>query len=141
MATASHDLRQPLQTLSLLNGTLRRLITDADAAQAAAQQQQAITVMAELLNALLDISKLESGAIKPEIGNSDLAALFEELRVEFSELASRKRLRLEVIACHEFALSDRSLLRTVAAQSARQCDQVHAHRLCTTAVPARRRET
>ena len=141
LATASHDLRQPLQTLSLLNGTLRRLITDADAAQAAAQQQQAITVMSGLLNALLDISKLESGAIKPEIGNSDLAALFEELRVEFSELAARKRLRLEVIACHEFALSDRSLLRTVAAQSARQCDQVHAHRLCTTAVPARRRET
>lgn len=110
LATASHDLRQPLQALSLLNGTLRRLTTDADAAQAAAQQEQAITVMSGLLNALLDISKLESGAVKPQIGNCDLPALFEELRVEFSEAAARKGLRLEVATCNVFAISDPTLL-------------------------------
>ncbi len=110
LATASHDLRQPLQALSLLNGTLRRLITDEDASQAAAQQEQAIAVMSGLLNALLDISKLESGTVRPQIGNCDLAALFEELRVEFSGAAAGKGLRLEVVACHHFALSDRTLL-------------------------------
>jgi PAS domain S-box-containing protein len=56
LATASHDLRQPLQTLALLNGTLRRLVADADAAEALAQQEQAIGAMSRLLNALLDIS-------------------------------------------------------------------------------------
>ncbi|HTT01313.1 MAG TPA: CHASE3 domain-containing protein [Steroidobacteraceae bacterium] len=110
LATASHDLRQPLQTLSLLNGTLRRLITDADAAQAAAQQELAITVMSDLLNALLDVSKLESGSVSPQVGNFELAELFEELRIEFAEPAARKGLRIEVAECHEFALSDRTLL-------------------------------
>ncbi|HEY6926779.1 MAG TPA: CHASE3 domain-containing protein [Steroidobacteraceae bacterium] len=110
LATASHDLRQPLQALSLLNGTLRRLSADADTSQVALQQEQAITVMSGLLNALLDISKLESGTVRPEIVNCDLQALFEQLRVEFSVTAARKGLRLEVAACNDFALSDRTLL-------------------------------
>src|ERR1700694_5277660 len=67
LATASHDLRQPLQTLSLLNGTLRRTFADPDAVQMLAQQEQAIEGMARLLNTLLDISKLESGAVKPHL--------------------------------------------------------------------------
>src|SRR6185436_162277 len=61
LATASHDLRQPLQTLGMLNGTLRRMIEGADAAEALEQQSLAIGAMSRLLNALLDISKLESG--------------------------------------------------------------------------------
>ena len=74
LATASHDLRQPLQTLALLNGTLRRVVTDPDAAEALAQQEQAIGAMSRLLNALLDISKLESGAIKPEPADFTVAS-------------------------------------------------------------------
>jgi two-component system, sensor histidine kinase len=63
LATASHDLRQPLQTLALLNGTMRRLISDTELLEANSQQEQAIGAMSRLLNALLDISKLESGTI------------------------------------------------------------------------------
>ena len=66
LATASHDLRQPLQTLELLNGSLRRLSTSGALTDAVAQQGVAIGAMSRLLNALLDISKLESGAIRPE---------------------------------------------------------------------------
>jgi signal transduction histidine kinase/CHASE3 domain sensor protein/CheY-like chemotaxis protein len=110
LATASHDLRQPLQALSLLNGTLGRLIKDADAADAIAQQEQAIAVMSRLLNALLDISKLESGAVKPQIASFSLATLFDELRVEFCEMAARKGLSLEIVSCSDFALSDPTLL-------------------------------
>ncbi|HEU4487089.1 MAG TPA: PAS domain S-box protein, partial [Povalibacter sp.] len=62
LATASHDLRQPLQALALLNGALRRLIEDPEANEALEQQEQAIAAMSRLLNALLDVSKLESGA-------------------------------------------------------------------------------
>jgi len=110
LATASHDLRQPLQTLAMLNGALRRLAMHAPAAEAVAQQEQAIGAMSTLLNALLNISKLESGAIKPQIGNCDLAELARQLRVEFSEPAARKGLRLQIAACHEAALSDPTLL-------------------------------
>ena len=96
LATASHDLRQPLQTLGLLNGALRRMIDDAECAEVLAQQEQAIDAMSRLLNALLDISKLESGAIQLTPTDFPLAPLFQQLRRDFSGLAASKGLRFEV---------------------------------------------
>ena len=113
LATASHDLRQPLQTLALLNGALRRMATDSEATDALAQQEQAIGAMSRLLNALLDISKLESGAIKPEPTDFTVAAIFEELRREFAGLAANKGLRLEVDTCTDCVHSDPSLVEQI----------------------------
>jgi two-component system, sensor histidine kinase len=113
LATASHDLRQPLQTLSLLNGTLRRTFADPDALQMFAQQEQAIDGMSRLLNTLLDISKLESGAVKPDPTDFAVAALFEELRLEFQRVAASKGLTFKVIPCEDSAHSDRSLVEQI----------------------------
>ena len=113
LATASHDLRQPLQTLALLNGALRRIDTDSDSAVALEQQEQAIGAMSRLLNALLDISKLESGAIKPEPTDFTVATVFEELRREFAGLAANKGLRLEVESCQDCVHSDPSLVEQI----------------------------
>ena len=113
LATASHDLRQPLQTLSLLNGTLRRMPANPIGQQALAQQEQAITAMSRLLNALLDISKLEAGAIRPDPSDFTVRTLFEELRQEFSELAGAKGLRLDVAPCDDWVHTDLSLVGQV----------------------------
>ena len=113
LATASHDLRQPLQTLALLNGTLRRLVPAGDGVEALAQQEQAISAMSRLLNALLDISKLESGAIKPEPTDFKVAALFEELRAEFAGLAANKGLELQVEECADCVHSDPALIEQI----------------------------
>jgi two-component system, sensor histidine kinase len=113
LATASHDLRQPLQALALLNRTLRGFVSDPDAAEALLQQEQTITSMSRLLNALLDISKLESGAIKPEPADFALAQLFDELRREFSGLAVDKGLALKVEESAEWVKSDPSLIEEV----------------------------
>ncbi len=94
LATASHDLRQPLQSLGLLNGSLRRLIRDADALEALNQQETAIASMARLLNALLDISKLESGAIRADVADFAVTPLFELLCREFQPMAQAKGLTL-----------------------------------------------
>jgi signal transduction histidine kinase len=110
LATASHDLRQPLQTLSLLNGTLRRGSMDATSREALAHQEQAISGMSRLLNALLDISKLESGAIKPDPTDFTVSTLFEDLRREFADLANNKGLTLEVAPCEDCVYSDPSLV-------------------------------
>jgi two-component system, sensor histidine kinase len=113
LATASHDLRQPLQALAMLNGTLRRMRLGERAEEALLQQTQAIDAMGRLLNALLDISKLESGAIKPQPSDFALAALFDELRGEFSDTAAEKGLALEVESTALFVHSDPSLLEQV----------------------------
>jgi PAS domain S-box-containing protein len=113
LATASHDLRQPLQTLALLNGTLRRTITDTEVLQAVSQQEQAIGAMSRLLDALLDISKLESGAIKPERTDFRVGALFDELHREFARAADEKGLGLEIETTGLIVHSDPSLVEQV----------------------------
>ncbi len=108
LATASHDLRQPLQVLSLLNGALRRMIPDGDASHALSEQEVAIAAMSRLLNGLLDISKLESGAIKPDPSDFAVNELFEDLRLEFASTAANKGLELRVTSwARSFATSSR----------------------------------
>jgi PAS domain S-box-containing protein len=114
LATASHDLRQPLQTLALLNGILRRVVSEPSALEALAQQEQAIGAMTRLLGALLDISKLESGAIRPEPGDFRVRKLCEGLRREFASIAAAKGLELQVSSCEESVYSDAALVEQIA---------------------------
>ncbi len=136
LATASHDLRQPLQALSLLNGTMRRMVKDGPIAEALAQEEQAISAMSRLLNALLDISKLESGAIKPEITDFKVAALFEEMRTEFAALAANKGLRLEVEECDGSRALRSVARRPGGAQPRGERHQVHERGSGSASVPA-----
>lgn len=110
LATASHDLRQPLQSIGLLNGMLKRSAVDSNAAEALDQQEQSIDAMARLLNALLDISKLESGAVKPDPTDFAVVSIFREMRAEFAAIAARKGLQLRVEECHDRIHSDRALI-------------------------------
>ncbi|HYJ40729.1 MAG TPA: ATP-binding protein [Steroidobacteraceae bacterium] len=113
LATASHDLRQPLQTLGLLNGALRRMVTDGECREVIDQQELAVDAMSRLINALLDISKLESGAIKLELTAFEIGTLFEELRGEFAGLANSKGLRFSTDSPGELVYSDPALVGQV----------------------------
>jgi PAS domain S-box-containing protein len=113
LATASHDLRQPLQTLGLLNGALRRMVTDEECREVIDQQELAVDAMSRLINALLDISKLESGAIKLELTPFEIGPLFEELHREFAGVASSKGLRFCADSPLEFLYSDPALIGQV----------------------------
>jgi CheY-like chemotaxis protein len=110
LATASHDLRQPLQALGLLNGALRRLVQDEDCRDVLRQQDEAIDAMSRLLNGLLDISKLESGAIKPQLADFALAPLCDELRRDFAAVAANTGLRLSIDATQTRLHSDAALV-------------------------------
>ena len=110
LATASHDLRQPLQSLALLNGALTRMVTDVQAQEALHYQEMAIGTMSRLLNALLDVSKLESGAVRPQPADMDIGPLFAELEQEFSSLASSKHLTLRITHDGERVHCDGALL-------------------------------
>ncbi len=68
LAAASHDLRQPLQTLSLLQGLLEKRVDGEKAQQLVGRVDDALGAMTGMLNTLLDINQIEVGSVKPEIG-------------------------------------------------------------------------
>ena len=98
LATASHDLRQPLQTLQLLNAALLQEVVEPHAREMLARGGDALESMARLLNVLLDISKLEAGTIKPAVEDVSVAELFEALRQEFDSLAKLRGLAAHCLA-------------------------------------------
>jgi signal transduction histidine kinase/ActR/RegA family two-component response regulator len=113
LAAASHDLRQPLQALSLLTGTLKlRSTSDADR-QLAERISSSVEALDGLLNALLDISKLDAAVIHPERGAIALDSLFTRLERDAAPTAEAKGLRLRVRPSGLWANSDPLLLRRI----------------------------
>lgn len=108
LATASHDLRQPLQTIRLLNAAMLR-VNRPELQDVLQQQASAIDNMVRLLNSLLDISRLESGAITPELLPVHLQDLLDELRSEFEPLAHTRGLDLQVGKTSVVVTTDRIL--------------------------------
>lgn len=114
LAAASHDLRQPLQTLALLHGALsRESAPESSATEMLAMQAASLRVMTDLLNSLLDISKLEAGVVKPDIADCSVATIFERLRAEFAALAQAKGLDLIVERSDAVVRSDPALLAQI----------------------------
>jgi two-component sensor histidine kinase/CheY-like chemotaxis protein len=109
LATASHDLRQPMQTIQLLNASMMKFVPDLQVRELLQQQRQAIESMTRLLNALLDISRLESGAIEPVSVEVSLGEVFEELRSEFSSVARAREIELQVEVPRIVLSTDRTL--------------------------------
>lgn len=106
LATASHDLCQPLQTLTLLNAALRRVAPDPAVTDMLTQQAAALGVVSRLLSALLDMSKIESGVVKPQSCDFAVSAVFDELKRSFLEIATAKDLRLEIESTSQWVRSD-----------------------------------
>jgi len=113
LAAASHDLRQPVQALSLLNGALRRTVKDARALEMIQSQEHSLTAMTNLLNSLLDISRLDAGVVTPEIEEFPMQRLIDRLSAEFARQAQHKGLDFESTSCNSIVRSDPNLLSEV----------------------------
>lgn len=110
LAAASHDLRQPLQSLSFLHAALRRRVKDKEAAALIAKAERTSETMVGLLSALLDINQLETGALQPELADFPIKELFDTLNNEFADWAENKGLSWRVVRCGVAVHSDRRLL-------------------------------
>jgi PAS domain S-box-containing protein len=112
LAAASHDLRQPLQTLNLLNRAASRQAGGNTALRGILERQQlALDTMSTLLASVLDISKLDSGAVLPDTVVCPLGDVFERLRSDFEPLAADKGLALVVERTPYGVQPDPELLR------------------------------
>jgi Na+/proline symporter/signal transduction histidine kinase len=112
LAAASHDLLQPMNAARLFVSLLRQQTGEGnnEQAQLVKRVDRSLTAAEELLSALLDISKLDSGMYEPEPDVIEVAELFEQLRRRFKPLAANKDLQLRVRDCPYFIFSDRTLL-------------------------------
>lgn len=110
LAAASHDLRQPLQTIFLMQGLLTAKIKDPDTAKLVTRLGESMDAMSDMLNKLLDINQLEAGIIEPTIETFPLASLFERLRADFTYQAETKFLTFHVVSSRQGVRSDSALL-------------------------------
>jgi two-component system CheB/CheR fusion protein len=110
LAAASHDLRQPLQTLALLQGLLAKKVEGDKAQNLVARIDEALSGMTGMLNTLLDINQIEVGAVKAETTDFPVNELFVRLRDELSYHAQATGLVLRVLPCALSIHSDPRLL-------------------------------
>jgi signal transduction histidine kinase/CheY-like chemotaxis protein len=95
LASASHDLRQPIHALSLFAGSLLLRELDRRSGAIAAQIDKAVRVLTSQLDGLLDISRLDAGVVEQSVCALDLGTLLAEMAEEYRPLAERKQLEIQ----------------------------------------------
>ena len=114
LAAASHDLRQPLHALSLLSSALCDRIKYPEVKHIVDKIMLAVSALENLFNALLDISKLDSGVLKPNITSFRLRDIFDKIENDYRPEADRKGLEFIVDSCRDaIVYSDDILLERV----------------------------
>ena len=113
MAAASHDLRQPMHALGLFVGALVERIQFPEVKAIVKNIEASVTAMDGLLNALLDISRLDAGFLQPTLEAFPIQTLLDSLRIEFSLQALEKGLKFKVLPSSAVVKSDPVLLKRI----------------------------
>lgn len=111
LAAASHDLRQPLQSMVLFAGLLQTQLTGTPGARSLDMIEGGLGTLKEMLDSLLDVSRLDAAVIEPRLEDFELASLLGEIGAAYDPIAARKGLAFEIVPpCRLFVRSDRTLL-------------------------------
>lgn len=110
LASASHDLRQPLVTIGLLVGVAKDSSESPRMRQVMDRVDEAVRAMEDLLTGLLDLSQLESGIVKPHRAAIRVADLFDAIELHEQPAAALKGLRLRLRRTNDVVESDPVML-------------------------------
>ncbi len=113
IAAASHDILQPLNAARLFTSTLVERMKRSKDGELVRNVDSSLEAVEEILSALLDISRLDAGAMKAEVAPFRIDELLQALSLEFGPAARKKGLRFTVVASGLTVKSDRKLLRRV----------------------------
>lgn len=113
VAAASHDLLQPLSAAKLYIASLDNASSDERARDIIGKAGRALNSVENILEALLDISKLDSGRASFNIGAVSLGVILDQLRDEFSPVAAQKKLDLRFVKTNAVVQSDATYLRRI----------------------------
>jgi signal transduction histidine kinase/CheY-like chemotaxis protein len=114
LAVASHDLRQPLHALGLFVQALQESSIASHERHLVGNIRRSVDAMEDLFDALLDISRLDAGIVRPRFETFGLATLFDRLNFEFGPVAKQKGLSLSVMKTSVYICSDPSLVERIA---------------------------
>jgi len=110
LAAASHDLRQPLQTLSFLQGILAKKATDPTILSLVDRLDETVKAMSGMLDTLLDINQLEAGIVRHELVDFPVNIVLDQMRNQFAYHETFDRLDWRVVASSLNVRSDPRLL-------------------------------
>ncbi len=113
LAAASHDLRQPLHALGLFSASLQELRLDDNGREIVARIHNNIDALEQLFNALLDISKLDAGVVRPNLASVPVETLFARLEDYFVGVAEEKGLSLRFVPTRTHVRADPILLERI----------------------------
>ncbi|KAA0574260.1 ATP-binding protein [Azospirillum sp. Sh1] len=110
MAAASHDLRQPAQSLLMLTAMLRATAPNPKVEESARKIEQVVMTLKQLLDELLEVSRLDAGGVTANKAVHEVADLFEALDSQYGPVARGKGLAFAVPQYRAAVLTDRVLL-------------------------------
>jgi signal transduction histidine kinase/CheY-like chemotaxis protein len=110
LAAASHDLRQPLQTLKFLQAALGPHHPSGEARSLVVEIGRSLDTMTSILSSLLDVNRLESGNLRPSVSEFSLKEIFEPLAGDFGAPVQERGLRLCIVRSGLIIRSDRRML-------------------------------
>jgi Na+/proline symporter/signal transduction histidine kinase len=111
LAAASHDILQPLNAARLYVTSLVERQSGGEDSRLVENIDDSLEAIEEILGALLDISRLDAGAMKPSITSFRMGDLMRSLEIEFTPVARAKGLKLRFVPCSLPVRSDRLMLR------------------------------
>lgn len=110
LASANHDLRQPVQAIKLFASALKPELVSSRGKEVFDDLSASIQSLSELLESLLNLSKLDAGIIRPVFTDFSLNSIFNQLLREFLPIATAKQLRISVRSTSVTLTSDPTLL-------------------------------
>ncbi|PXF32364.1 histidine kinase [Pokkaliibacter plantistimulans] len=113
LAAASHDLLQPLNAARLFSSALSQRHYDEMTHELVGNLDGSLKAAEELISTILDISKLDAGALQPNLSHFPVERLFNALKAEFTALAQEKGLTFHLVNSQVVIHSDSQLLRRV----------------------------
>ncbi len=99
LATASHDLRQPLQALRLFSDALQDTAKEKETVRLAGQIGKSVNALVDMFDDLLDVSRLDAGIVEPRYQHFMLGPLFDRIYGDFAPLAQAKGLSFQLPVC------------------------------------------
>lgn len=111
LAAAGHDILQPLNAARLYSASLIEKLGKSENEVIVSHIESSLDSVETILNAVLDISRLDTGAMKATITVFSLGVLLKQIETDFAPLAFSKNLKFKIINTSVFVKTDRNLLR------------------------------